>query len=124
MKRQRRRTEHEEKVYRAVVKALTDNGLKYQTVAALVGIKHQTAREIISSGKFTVQKAARWSGALRIPMNVFLEGEEYIPENKEEKLYGELIALQKKVDQIQSEVNELKRWKNLVTGADDINKNP
>ena len=120
MIRQRQRTEHETKIYRALVKALAQKGLKYRTVAQLIGIKYQTARESISSGKFSEAKATQWSALLDIPIEVFLEGAE-LPENN---LHSELVALQKKVDQIQSEVNELKRWKNHVTGADDIDKNP
>lgn len=113
-----RRTEKEEKVYKAVSLAISRKGFHYKDIAKLIGVKEQTVRWAISSGRFSPEKAAVWSTRLDIPFEIFTEGFDPTPDRIDE-LEAELTRLREEVFELRTDVDELKRWRNVVIGKSD-----
>lgn len=101
---------HREMVHYAVSKALKERGLSHKQVAEILGVSSSSVSNAISQGKFTIDRATRWSEALGIEMEVFLEGKEPMPPSNFkfinetlEKMRAEINALRHDVDSLLAE---------------------
>ena len=121
------KTPKEIKIHQALRASLTRRGLTSNDVAQLIGIKPQSARQAISLGQFSEERAAEWSAILGIPMEVFTEGIEESDTGGElgqinrvggqlGQIKRELEAVKDDIRNLREEVQELTRWKEIVTG--------
>lgn len=110
-------------VREAIKRALSLRGLTYRDAAVLLGVKYETVKDFISIGVFSKSKAARWSAALGIPIEVFTKGAAI--DNLEpfdilsiQDMTKEIMAIKGELAELKTIVEDLMNWKDRVCGKE------
>lgn len=110
-------------VREAIKRALRLRGLSYRDAAELLGVKYETAKDFIGIGVFSKNKAAKWSAALGIPLEVFtkgviIDGVEPFDHLGYQDLVKEIMSLKGELAELKIIVEELQSWKDRVCGKE------
>lgn len=100
-----------EKVKYAVSRALRQRGITHKMAAQLLDIAESTVGNKISLGCFSESDAARWSAALGIEPEVFLEGREPLPINDYDAIRESMSIMRQELEELKQQVGTLLAWK-------------
>lgn len=94
----------------AVKMALARKGLTETQVAVILGVSQQAVSKQVNSGKFSINAANRWSVALGIPIETFLEASMPPPPPTEEldTIKEDIQMLKADIDRLKNELRMLK----------------
>ncbi len=98
-----------ERVHAALKQALDEKGLTHDEVAKILGVSKQTVSNRISNGVFTAKMAQQWSNALHIPLSVFFDGIDLLPDTAYDAIKFDIANLKHEVEVLRKEVEDLKR---------------
>lgn len=96
-----------ERVSQAVSRAMKQRAITHKEAARRLGLAIPTVNNTVCSGNFNQEKAEKWSQALDIPVEVFLNGDAPLPPNEYHAIMNELARIRKEIDDLRKTVNRL-----------------